>query len=86
VPAIATLAPLPAGMTPEAYARVYERLRVKAVVLPRAVRHAAAEAADRAGVTIIEAVGSATNLAGAVDLALARATSTLGAPRTSTAT
>jgi len=78
VPAIATLAPLPAGMTPEAYARVYERLRVKAVVLPRAVRHAAAEAADRAGVTIIESVRSATNLAGAVNLALARATSTLG--------
>jgi hypothetical protein len=49
VPAITTLAPLAAGMTPEAYARTYERLGVKAVVLPRGVRHAAAEAADRAG-------------------------------------
>ncbi|HEY8243808.1 MAG TPA: non-ribosomal peptide synthetase [Casimicrobiaceae bacterium] len=77
VPAIATLSPLPAGMTPDAYARTYDRLRVKAVVLPRAVRHAAAEAASRAGVTIIEATPAAANLAGSVDLALVQPTSTL---------
>jgi acyl-CoA synthetase (AMP-forming)/AMP-acid ligase II len=78
VPAIATLAPLPARMTREAYARTFERLRVKAVVLPPVVGHAAAEAADRMGVTIIQATRSATNLAGAVDLALARPTPSLG--------
>ena len=77
VPAIATLAPLPAGLTPEAFARAFDRLHAKAVVLPRGARHAATEAADRAAITIVESTASTTNLAGAVDLTLARPTSTL---------
>jgi len=80
VPAIATLAPLPAGLGADAYARVYERLRVKAVVLPPHSRHAAAEAAERAGVAIVEASQGPARTAAAVDLALVRPAPSLARP------
>ena len=69
LPAVTTLAPLAPGLTADAYARVFARLRVKAAIVPRDVRHPARDAAERLGIATIDP-----------DLAAMRATASLDLP------
>ncbi|CAG0991534.1 malonyl-CoA/methylmalonyl-CoA synthetase [Burkholderiales bacterium] len=72
VPACATLLPLPASLTVDAYARVLARTRAKAVVAPARGGHPIAEAARRHGIAQIAMVPQPGESAGAFALELAR--------------
>ena len=80
VPACATLMPLPASLTRDAYARVLKRVKAKAVVVPPGDAHPLGEAARQEGVSELALQGALDGAADEFGLALTRATESLAQP------